>query len=99
MKLFTGIWYEWTEEVKEICTSGSLTVSRVHTHIGSGSDPAVWQKVSQCARARIERGMQRRLFGKAVCWWLEFRARWLFSGRGGHIVIRTHVSSKNHVLL
>ncbi|CAN0367983.1 unnamed protein product [Pylaiella littoralis] len=41
-----GIWYEWVDEVKEICAAGDLTVSRVHTHIGSGSDPAVWQKVS-----------------------------------------------------
>lgn len=40
-----GIWYEWADEVKEICAAGGLTVSRVHTHIGSGSDPAVWQKV------------------------------------------------------
>ncbi len=31
--------------MKEICAAGDLTVSRVHTHIGSGSDPAVWQKV------------------------------------------------------
>lgn len=43
--LFAGIWYEWADEVKEICAAGDLTVSRVHTHIGSGSDPAVWQKV------------------------------------------------------
>eukprot|EP00752_Nemacystus_decipiens_P008534 g7622.t1 len=41
-----GIWYEWADEVKDICAAGDLTVSRVHTHIGSGSDPAVWQKVS-----------------------------------------------------
>ncbi|CAM9443389.1 unnamed protein product [Ectocarpus fasciculatus] len=41
-----GIWYEWADEVKEICAGGDLTVSRIHTHIGSGSDPAVWQKVS-----------------------------------------------------
>ena len=41
-----GIWYEWADEVKEICAGGDLTVSRVHTHIGSGSDPAVWQKVT-----------------------------------------------------
>ncbi|CAN0532877.1 unnamed protein product, partial [Ectocarpus sp. 8 AP-2014] len=39
-----GIWYEWADEVKEICAGGDLTVSRIHTHIGSGSDPAVWQK-------------------------------------------------------
>lgn len=41
-----GIWHEWADEVKEICAAGDLKVCRVHTHIGSGSDPAVWQKVS-----------------------------------------------------
>ncbi|CAN0294774.1 unnamed protein product [Ascophyllum nodosum] len=41
-----GIWYEWADEAKDICKAGDLTVTRVHTHIGSGSDPAVWQKVS-----------------------------------------------------
>lgn len=45
MYIYIGIWYEWADEVKEICAGGDLTVSRVHTHIGSGSDPAVWQKV------------------------------------------------------
>ena len=32
--------------VKEIVEKYDLKVVRVHTHIGSGSDPAVWQKVS-----------------------------------------------------
>lgn len=41
----TGIWHESADEVKEICEGGDITVTRVHTHIGSGSDPAVWQKV------------------------------------------------------
>lgn len=42
-----GVWHEWVDEVKEICAAGDLKVVRVHTHIGSGSDPAVWQKVSR----------------------------------------------------
>lgn len=44
---FAGIWFEWADEVKSICAAGDLTVTRVHTHIGSGSDPAVWQKVTK----------------------------------------------------
>lgn len=44
--LSSGIWHEWANEVKEICAAGDLEVVRIHTHIGSGSDPAVWQKVS-----------------------------------------------------
>ena len=41
-----GIWYELLPRVKEIVAEYNLKVVRVHTHIGSGSDPAVWQKVS-----------------------------------------------------
>ena len=41
-----GIWHEHADECAEIATAAGLKVIRVHTHIGSGSDPAVWQKVS-----------------------------------------------------
>ena len=41
-----GIWHEWIDQVKAIVESAQLKAVRVHTHIGSGSDPAVWQKVS-----------------------------------------------------
>lgn len=41
-----GIWHAWLPQVKEICETYSLTVERIHTHIGSGSDPAVWEKVA-----------------------------------------------------
>lgn len=32
--------------MKDIASRYSLTIKRIHTHIGSGSDPAVWQNVS-----------------------------------------------------
>ena len=41
-----GIWHEHAAECLEIAKSADLKVFRIHTHIGSGSDPAVWQKVS-----------------------------------------------------
>jgi diaminopimelate decarboxylase len=41
-----GIWYESLPEVQRIVREFDLKVVRIHTHIGSGSDPAVWQKVS-----------------------------------------------------
>lgn len=41
-----GIWFEHLPKVKEIVEKYKLKVVRIHTHIGSGSDPAVWQKVS-----------------------------------------------------
>jgi diaminopimelate decarboxylase len=41
-----GIWHEWIDQVQEIVARYELKVIRIHTHIGSGSDPSVWQKIS-----------------------------------------------------
>jgi diaminopimelate decarboxylase len=41
-----GIWHEQLPEVRKILEEFKLTAFRVHTHIGSGSDPAVWQRVA-----------------------------------------------------
>ncbi|MGJ8640171.1 MAG: diaminopimelate decarboxylase [Opitutaceae bacterium] len=41
-----GIWHEWTDKAQAIVAEYDLKVIRIHTHIGSGSDPKVWQKVS-----------------------------------------------------
>ena len=41
-----GIWHEQKDEVARIVARHRLRVVRIHTHIGSGSDPAVWQRVS-----------------------------------------------------
>lgn len=43
-----GIWHELVEDgtVPMIVKKYGLTVERIHTHIGSGSDPEVWQKVA-----------------------------------------------------
>jgi len=42
-----GIWYEYLDDgtIKSIVDEYGLEVERVHTHIGSGSDPEVWCKV------------------------------------------------------
>ncbi len=41
-----GIWHEKTGIVQEIVARYRLTAFRIHTHIGSGSDPAVWEHVA-----------------------------------------------------
>lgn len=41
-----GIWHEWIDQVQAIVAEYNLKVIRIHTHIGSGSDPKVWQKIS-----------------------------------------------------
>jgi len=44
-----GIWHTLVEDgtVGSIADKYGLVVERVHTHIGSGSDPAIWQQVAE----------------------------------------------------
>lgn len=42
-----GIWHEKLSQVFEILERYQLRPVRIHTHIGSGGDPAVWKKVAR----------------------------------------------------
>ncbi|MFA6618679.1 MAG: diaminopimelate decarboxylase [Candidatus Neomarinimicrobiota bacterium] len=42
-----GIWHEYVDDIKALAKKYDLTIDTLHTHIGSGSDPAVWEKVTQ----------------------------------------------------
>jgi diaminopimelate decarboxylase len=42
-----GIWHEWVPQVQALLEKYSLKAIRIHTHIGSGSDPDVWLKVAK----------------------------------------------------
>jgi len=44
-----GIWHEHLDELFEIAHRHHLTVTIMHTHIGSGSDPDVWVRVAKLA--------------------------------------------------
>jgi diaminopimelate decarboxylase len=48
-----GIWHEWVDQVKALVAKYRLEVIRIHTHIGSGSDPVVWQEVSAASLALV----------------------------------------------
>ncbi len=50
-----GIWHEWADQAQAIVKHHGLKVVRIHTHIGSGSDPAVWQEVSAASLALVAR--------------------------------------------
>ncbi len=41
-----GIWHEHLDEALAIGKQYGLRFVRLHTHIGSGSDPEVWQRVA-----------------------------------------------------
>jgi diaminopimelate decarboxylase len=49
-----GIWHEYINEAKALVSKYNLKVVRIHTHIGSGTDPEVWQKVSRMSVALPE---------------------------------------------
>jgi len=42
-----GIWHEYLPEVQAILKKYGLKVFRIHTHIGSGSDPEKWLEISR----------------------------------------------------
>lgn len=42
-----GIWHEQISEAKLLIEKYKLKVVRIHTHIGSGSDPKVWEEVAK----------------------------------------------------
>lgn len=46
-----GIWHEHLEQVLELAEGHGLRITRMHTHIGSGSDPQVWV---HCAKLSLE---------------------------------------------
>ncbi len=42
-----GIWHEYLGDVKALAARHRLTLRTLHTHIGSGTDPEVWQRVTR----------------------------------------------------
>lgn len=42
-----GVWHEYIPQIKQIARVRNLKIVRIHTHIGSGSDPLVWKKVAE----------------------------------------------------
>lgn len=55
-----GIWHELLDEVKAVVAKHKLQVVRIHTHIGSGSDPDVWTNVATLS-LNLVRGAWRRV--------------------------------------
>lgn len=42
-----GIWHEYLDDAKAIAANHGVRITRLHTHIGSGSDPEVWKHVAR----------------------------------------------------
>ena len=48
-----GIWHEHAGEVQKCLDQYQLTAMRIHTHIGSGSDPQVWLRTAELSLALV----------------------------------------------
>ena len=42
-----GIWHEYLDQVKALAARHGLVVRTLHSHIGSGTDPEVWKRVTR----------------------------------------------------
>ena len=42
-----GIWHEYMDEVRRIVKQYRLSIRTVHSHIGSGTDPEIWKRVTR----------------------------------------------------
>jgi diaminopimelate decarboxylase len=49
-----GIWHEHIPEVKRIAEQYALKINRIHSHIGSGSDPEVYKRVTRMTLDLVE---------------------------------------------
>lgn len=42
-----GLWHEHIEQALELASAQHVVINRLHTHIGSGADPAIWSKAME----------------------------------------------------
>ena len=56
-----GIWHKQIGDVFELVEKYNLRVERIHSHIGSGSDPKVWKKVTGMTLGLVEDFVRRGL--------------------------------------
>ena len=50
-----GIWHEYAPQAAGLLDHYRLTCVRIHTHIGSGSDPSVWQRAALLSLEQVRR--------------------------------------------
>lgn len=49
-----GIWHEYVPRIHEVAKTYRLTIKRMHTHIGAGTDPLVWQEAARISLELIK---------------------------------------------
>lgn len=48
-----GIWHAYREQARRIVEAHQLQVHRIHTHIGSGSDPGIWERAAALSLEQV----------------------------------------------
>ena len=49
-----GIWHTEKASVQAIAARHQITIKRIHTHIGSGSEPSVWINAASLSLALVD---------------------------------------------
>jgi diaminopimelate decarboxylase len=49
-----GIWHTEKENVQALAAKYNITIKRIHTHIGSGSDPSVWINAASMSLSLVD---------------------------------------------
>jgi diaminopimelate decarboxylase len=50
-----GVWHEQLDEVQRIASNHHLKITTIHSHIGCGSDPDIWQQAASLTLALVEK--------------------------------------------
>ena len=50
-----GLWHDYVETALDFAKSKRLTINRLHIHVGSGADPAIWGQVMDTALSVVRR--------------------------------------------
>ena len=48
-----GIWHEYLDDVRAVAARYRVTIRRLHTHIGSGTDPEIWARATRLTLALV----------------------------------------------
>lgn len=49
-----GIWHEYIPAIKDTARKYNLTIDKIHTHIGSGTDPEAWEAAAHLSLELVE---------------------------------------------
>lgn len=50
-----GIWHEYIDKILDTAQRHKLTITRLHTHIGTGANPAIWTRAARLSLQALER--------------------------------------------